>query len=116
MYTKFEDFGSHKKAEKSVTKHLIREKEKRQIKGMISIRTTNLSYMIKQLISNVLQNFKILGAVVSEKSLPKTCIRGKEKWMKKGNDMHADADSVLHDTRVVLNVCTKFQNHRCSSS
>ena len=44
------------------------------------------------------QNSKILGAVVSEKSLTKQFIRGKEKWMNKGNDKHEDADSVLHYT------------------
>ena len=42
------------------------------------------------------QNFKILGAVVSEKIFDKTFIRGNEKWMNIGNDKHAD--SVLHDT------------------
>ena len=41
------------------------------------------------------QNFKILGAVISEKSLPKNFIRGKEKWINKGNDKHEDADSVF---------------------
>ena len=62
-------------------------------------------------------NFKILGAVVSEKSLPKTFIRGKEKWMHTGNDKHDDADCVLHNTTShIANVCTKFQNLRCSSS
>ena len=44
------------------------------------------------------QNFKILCAVVFEKSLPKIFIRGNEKWVNTGNDMHEDADSVLHDT------------------
>ena len=44
------------------------------------------------------KKFQILGAVVSEKSLPKYFIRGKEKWMNTGNDKHEDAVSVLQDT------------------
>ena len=43
-------------------------------------------------------NFKILGAVVPEKSLTKICIEEKEKWINKGNDKHKEADSVLHHT------------------
>ena len=42
--------------------------------------------------------FKILGAVVLEKSLKKNVIGEKEKWTNKGNDKHEDANSVLHDT------------------
>ena len=39
-------------------------------------------------------NFKILGAIVPEKSLTKKNIGEKEKWINKGNDKHEDADSV----------------------
>ena len=66
---------------------------------MISIRVLIRSYMIQQLISNVCKKkFKILDAVVSEKSLTKNFIRGNKKWINKGNDKHEDADSVLHNT------------------
>ena len=63
-----------------------------------------------------IRNFKILGAVVPEKSLTKTFIGEKEKRTNKGNDKNEDADSVLCNKKVVHNVCTKFQNPRCSSS
>ena len=43
------------------------------------------------------QNFKILSAVVPEKSLTKILLE-KEKWTNKGNDKHEDADFVLHHT------------------
>ena len=55
-------------------------------------------------------NFKILGAVVPEKSLTKL-----QKWTNKGNDKHKDSDSYTIQV-VVPNVCIKFQNPRCSSS
>ena len=44
------------------------------------------------------QYFKILGAVVPEKSLTKKVLLEKKNWTNKGNDKHEDADSVLHDT------------------
>ena len=44
------------------------------------------------------QNFKILGAVVLEKSLTKHFIREKEKQINKGNDKHEDADPLLKYT------------------
>ena len=43
-------------------------------------------------------NFKILGAIVPEKSVTKYFIEEKEKWTNKGNDKQDDAESVLHDT------------------
>ena len=48
--------------------------------------------------STLIQNFKILGAVIPKKSLKKNFIGEKEKWTNMGNDMHEDADSVLHNT------------------
>ena len=42
--------------------------------------------------------YKILGAVVPEKSLTKNVTGEKEEWTNKGNDKHEDADSLLHDT------------------
>ena len=63
-----------------------------------------------------IRNFKILGEVALEKSLMKYFIGDKEKWTTTVNDKHEDADSFLHDTVVVPNVCTKFQNPKCSSS
>ena len=44
------------------------------------------------------QNFKILGVVVPEKSWMKNFIGEKEKkWTNKGNDKHEDADFLLHN-------------------
>ena len=42
--------------------------------------------------------FKILSAVVPEKSLTNNFIGEKGKWTNKENDKHEDADSVLHNT------------------
>ena len=44
-------------------------------------------------------NFKILCAVVPKKTLTKTVIREKEKWINKGNDKYKDADSLRNNTR-----------------
>ena len=46
-----------------------RERKNGPIKGMISMRMLILSYTIQHIIPNVCTNFKILGAVVPEKSL-----------------------------------------------
>ena len=56
-------------AEKSVTENLIGEKENGQMMKMVSSRRLILSYTIQQVIPNICTNFKILGAVVPEKSL-----------------------------------------------
>ena len=45
-----------------------------------------------------LLNFKILDAVVPEKSLATNFIGEKEKWINKGNDQHRDVNSVLLNT------------------
>ena len=44
------------------------------------------------------QNLKVLGVVVPEKSVTKYFIGEKEKWANEGNDKHEDADSLLHNT------------------
>ena len=49
--------------EKSLTKHLIGERENGQIKGMISIRMLIFSFTIQVFVCNLVTNFKILGAV-----------------------------------------------------
>ena len=59
------------------------------------------------------QNFKILGTVVPEKSLTKKKFGKKEKWTNKGTDKPYVADTVQ---LVIPNVCTKFQNPRHTSS
>ena len=45
------------------------------------------------------QNFKILGVVVPEKSLTKKT--KKKKKTNKGNDKHEDAESLLHNTTCI---------------
>ena len=40
----------------------------------------------------------------------------KEKWTNKGNDKQQKTDSLLHNTTVIPNICTKYQNPRRSSS
>ena len=67
VYTKFEDSGCNR-AENSVTKNFIGKKNG-QIKGMISSSMLILFYTIQQVIPNICTNFKILDALVTEKSL-----------------------------------------------
>ena len=43
-------------------------------------------------------NFKILGQVVTEKSLKENFVREKEKWTNKGTDKQYVADSLLYST------------------
>ena len=69
------------------------------------------SYMIQQVIPNVVPNFKILGAVVPENVLEKK----KNGQIKKMRSMRMLILSYMIPV-VVLNICTKFQNPRCSSS
>ena len=40
----------------------------------------------------------------------------KEKWTNKGNDKQEEAESFYTIQQVIPNICTKFQNPRCSSS
>ena len=45
-----------------------------------------------------IQNLKTLALIGSEKSVTKSFIGEKEKWMNIGNDKLEHADSLLHDT------------------
>ena len=56
-----------------------KKKNKNKIKGMISMRIVIPSYSIQHVASMFVPNFKILGAVVPEKSVRKKN-RAKEKW------------------------------------
>ena len=40
----------------------------------------------------------------------------KEKWTNTWNDKQKEADSLLHNKTSLPNICTKFQNPRCSRS
>ena len=78
-----------------------------------------LSYTIQQVVPVFVPKFKILGAVVPEKSLTKkkkNILEKKKNGQVKG--MISMRMLILSYTmQVVLpNVCTKFQNYRCSSS
>ena len=46
----------------------------------------------------------------------KNFIAEKEKWTNKGNDKHENADLSNIIQQILLNVCMKLQNPRCSSS
>ena len=76
----------------------MEKKKTGQIKAMISMKMLILSYIIQQIIPNVLQNFKILGEVALEISLKKYFIEDKEEWTNKKNGKIEKADSFLHDT------------------
>ena len=62
-------------AKKYVTENFIGEKKKRKKKGMISRRRLILFYTVQQDISTFVPNFKIIGAVVPEKSLTQISLR-----------------------------------------
>ena len=63
-------------------KFLTEKKKNGQIKGMINMKMLILSYTKQQAIAKIVQNFKILGAAVPEKSLTKNFIEEKEKMDK----------------------------------
>ena len=58
VYTKFEDFGSHRSRKISDRNFYWREKKNGQIKGMISRRRLILSYTIQQVIPNICTKFQ----------------------------------------------------------
>ena len=70
-----------------------------------------------------MQNFKTLALTETEKSIIENLNGEKEKWTNKGNGKHQETDSLLHEAdslytmqQVIPNICTKFQNPRCSCS
>ena len=65
--------------------HYIRERKKNiQIKGLVCNTSLVLQYTVQLVISNSCTNFKILGQVVTEKSLTKTSIYYVEERDRKG--------------------------------
>ena len=76
-----------------------------------------LSYRIQEVIPNVYTNFQNprYSTVVPEKSLTKI-VGEKEKWTNKG--MISMRMLILSYTiqQIIPNVCTQFQNPKCSSS
>ena len=67
-------------------------------------------------LSRCTQNLKTMAVIGAENSVTKCFIGEKEKWTNKGNDKQQHADSLLHNTTVIPNICAKFQNPRRSSS
>ena len=57
-----------------------------------------------------------LAVIGAENSETKSFNGEKEKWTNKGNDKQQHADSLLHNTTVISNICTKFKNPRRSSA
>ena len=75
---------------------------------MISMRMLILSYTIQLVISNVCTNFKILDAVVSEKSLTWS-----EKWKKRKKEGKINFNIVVFFYKIYSNpqyVYTKFED------
>ena len=91
MYKKFEDSGSHRSREICNIKFDWREKKNGQIKETVSIRRLILSYTMQQEYQTFAPTFKILGAVIPEKSFDTNFpmyyigVRDgkKEKWKKR---------------------------------
>ena len=67
-------------------------------------------------LSRCIQNLKTLAVIGAENSVTKSFIGEKENWTNKGNDKQQHADSLSHNTQVIPNICTNFQNPRCSCS
>ena len=75
------------------------------------MRMLYLSYTIQVFI----QNFTTPGAILPEKSLIKYFIREKEKHGQIKGMINMRMLILSHNTSYELNVCTKFQNLRCST-
>ena len=69
---------------------------------MICRKRLILSYTVQLVYSTLVTNFKILAAMVPEKSVTETeCGRNwskRKKWANKGNDNQEETDTLLHDT------------------
>ena len=48
-------------------------------------------------LSRCIRNLKTLALIEAEKSVSENLIGEKEKWTNKGNGMHQEADSLLHN-------------------
>ena len=60
-------------------------------------------------------NCKVLGQVVSEKSLTENFVREKEKWTNKGTDMQKWLILLFTVQLVIPDACTKLQSPRSNS-
>ena len=67
-------------------------------------------------LSMCIQNLKNLAKIGAENSVTKSFIGEKEKWTNKVNDKSSMLILFYTIQRVIPNICTKFQNHRHSSS
>ena len=85
-------------------------KNKSQHLGFLSHNILGLATLM------VYKKLKTLALIEAEKSVIENFIGEKEKWTNKGNGMHQEADSLLTMQQVISNICTKFQNPRCSCS
>ena len=92
---------------------LEREMEKKMVNINLSILIFCLTIYFRPL-SRCRRNLKTLALTEAEKSVTENFIGEKENWTNKGNGKHQEADSLLH--KVIPNICTKFQNPRCSCS
>ena len=73
-------------------------------------------YTLRLDITNLCSKFQNPTCSIFLRNILRKCLLAKKKWTNTVNDKHADTDSLLHDASIVPNVCTKFQNPRCSSA
>ena len=92
------------------------EKWKKMVKINLSILVFCPRIYLAWPLSRCIRNLKTLALIEAEKPVIENLIGEKEKWTNKGNGKHQEADSLLHIQQVIPNICTKFQNPRCSCS
>ena len=63
-----------------------------------------------------IQNLKTLALIEAEKSVTEIFTGEKEKWINKGTDERRRLILSYTIQQIIPNICTKFQNPRCSSS
>ena len=73
VYTKLDDSGSHWSRE--ICDRIFNGKKEKWTNGMVSRRRLILFYTIQKSYPTLVPDFKILGAVVPEKSLTKKCLQ-----------------------------------------
>ena len=67
-------------------------------------------------LSMCIQNLKTLAVIGAENSVMESFIGENEKWTNKGNDNSSMLILFHTIQQVIPNICTKFQNPRCSCS
>ena len=93
-----------------------KEKWKKMVKINLSILVFCRTIYLAWPLSRCIRNLKTLALIEAKISVTENLIGEKEKWTNKGIGKHQEADLSYTMQEVIPNICTKFQNPRCSSS